>query len=508
MERTGPIKRIVIVGGGTAGWMAAAALSKFLGGDRRIVVVESEAIGTVGVGEGTIPPIQEFNHMLGIDEVDFLRETKATFKLGIEFPDWLEEGHSYFHQFGNIGTPLNGVPIYQLWLKHRQNKAVGRLHDYSISAVTAAKNRFAQPSPDPNSPLAQLGYAYHFDASLYGQFLRRFAEAHGAERIEGKIVGVDQDGDTGFVTAVRLEDDRRVRGELFVDCSGFRSLLLGQTLEVPFEDWSHWLPCDRALAVPSERTEPLTPFTRATAKPAGWQWRIPLQHRIGNGHVYSSAHMNDDEAEAVLITGLDGKPIASVNRLKFTAGRRSRSWEKNVVAVGLSAGFLEPLESTSIHLIQHSIQKLCLLFPDRGFSPVERDEYNRHLVNSYDPVRDFIVLHYKATRRTGPFWDHVREMEIPDTLQHKLDLFREHGRMFRYNEELFEIPSWAAVLIGQGVFPKSVDALADGLPDGPVLAAMAEMRTSYQRTAEALPTASDYIARAITPVQAASIRSS
>ena len=497
-EQAGPIRRIVIVGGGTAGWMTAAAMSRFLGSpERRIVLIESETIGTVGVGEGTIPPIVEFNHSLGISEPEFLRETKASFKLGIEFVDWTEPGHHYFHQFGQIGRPLNGISFYQLWLKHRGNRSVGPLSAYSMSAVAAAQNRFAHPVFDTRSPLSGIGYAYHFDASLYAAFLRRYAEARGAERVEGKIVNVEQDPETGFVTAVRLEDDRAIKGDLFVDSSGFRSLLLGETMGVEFEDWSHWLPCDRALAVPSERVEPLLPYTRSTAKPAGWQWRIPLQHRIGNGHVYSSAEMSDEEAERILIEGLDAKPIAGVSRLKFKAGRRAKAWEGNVVAIGLSAGFLEPLESTSIHLIQHGIQKLVSLFPDLSFSPVERDEYNRHMVNSYEPVRDFIILHFKATRRDGPFWEHLRATEVPDSLQHKIELFREHGRLFRYNEELFEIPSWAAVLIGQDVLPRAHDPLVDALPDEQVLAAMAELRRTYDAAAAALPPVSQFIDRAL-----------
>lgn len=496
MSRGSALRRIVIVGGGTAGWMAAAALARFVGGNgRRIVVVESEAIGTVGVGEGTIPPILEFNLQLGIDETEFLRETKATYKLGIDFVGWTEKGERYFHQFGQIGRPLNGLSFHQLWLKHRGNPVVAPLQSYSMSAVAASHHRFGHPTPDPTDALSQIAYAFHFDAAAYGQFLRRYAEAHGAERIEGRIVNVEQDSETGFVTALQLEDDRRVAGDLFVDCSGFRSLLLGQTLGVPFEDWSHWLPCDRAIAVPSERTEPLLPFTRSTAHDAGWQWRIPLQHRTGNGHVYSSAHISDEDAERVLVDNLDGKPIASPNKLRFTAGRRSRSWEKNVVAVGLSTGFLEPLESTSIHLIQHGIQKLLALFPGNEINPVERDEYNRHMVASYEPVRDFIILHYHATRRTGPFWDHVRTMEVPDTLKHKLELFREQGRVFRYNDELFDVPSWIAVMLGQGVMPKSNDPLANSMPDANVLKAMNDLRLAYERRAQGLPLASEFIDR-------------
>jgi tryptophan halogenase len=366
-----------------------------------------------------------------------------------------------------------------------------------MSAVAAARHRFSHPSPDPADPLSQIAYAFHFDASAYGQFLRRYAEAHGAERIEGKIVGVEQDSESGFVAAVRLEDDRRVRGDLFVDCSGFRSLLLGQQLGVGFENWSHWLPCDRAITVPSAPSELLLPYTRSTAHPAGWQWRIPLQHRTGNGHVYSSAFMGDDEAERILLDTLDAEAIAEPRRLQFTAGRRSKAWEGNVVAVGLSSGFLEPLESTSIHLIQHGVQKLLSLFPSRGINPVERDEYNRHMVNSYEPIRDFIILHYFANRRPEPFWQNMREMELPDTLRHKIELFRQHGRVFRYNEELFDIPSWIAVMLGQEIIPEEPDPLASSLPDAEVLRAMAELRRAYENAAERLPLASEFIARRI-----------
>ena len=496
MSEGGPIRRIVIVGGGTAGWMTAAALARFAGGGgRRIVLVESEAIGTVGVGEGTIPPIVEFNHQLGIDEAEYLRASHATYKLGIEFVDWTEPGQRYFHQFGEIGRPLNGVSFHQAWLKYLDRRSVGPLAAYSMSAVAAANHRFAHSSGDPNSPLSQLAYAFHFDASAYGQYLRVFAEKLGAERIEGNIVEVEQDGGTGFVTALRLDDDRRVRGDLFIDCSGFRSLLLGEKLGVKFEDWSHWLPCDRAFALPSERDGPLLPYTRSTAHAAGWQWRIPLQHRTGNGHVYSSAHMSDEEAERILLETLDARPIAAPRLIKFKAGRRTRSWEKNVIAIGLSGGFLEPLESTSIHLIQHAVQKLLALFPGPGISPVERDEFNRAMVNSYEPIRDFIILHYHATRRTGPFWDHVRTMDLPDTLKHKIELFSEHGRVFRYDNELFDVPSWVAVMLGQGVRPRRADPLLDSMPEPEVLRAIAELRSGYAQTAHELPLASEYLDR-------------
>ena len=496
MSEGGPIRRIVIVGGGTAGWMTAAALARFAGGGgRRIVLVESEAIGTVGVGEGTIPPIVEFNHQLGIDEAEYLRASHATYKLGIEFVDWTEPGQRYFHQFGEIGRPLNGVSFHQAWLKYRNRPSVGPLDAYSMSAVAAASHRFAHSSRDPQSPLSELAYAFHFDASAYGQYLRGFAEKLGAERIEGRIVEVEQDGETGFVTALKLDDDRRVRGDLFIDCSGFRSLLLGEKLGVKFEDWSHWLPCDRALAVPSERDGPLLPYTRSTAHPAGWQWRIPLQHRTGNGHVYSSAHMPDDEAKRILLETLDSRALAEPRLIKFKAGRRTRSWEKNVIAIGLSGGFLEPLESTSIHLVQHAVQKLLGLFPGPGISPVERDEFNRAMAGGYEPIRDFIILHYHATRRTGPFWDHVRTMDLPDTLKHKIELFSEHGRVFRYDNELFDVPSWVAVMLGQGVLPGRADPLLDSMPEPEVLRAIAELRSGYAQTARELPLASEYLER-------------
>lgn len=498
MSGDASIRRIVIVGGGTAGWMVAAALARFVGGNgRRIVLVESEAIGTVGVGEGTIPPILEFNHQLGLDEAEYLRATHATYKLGIEFVGWAEEGQRYFHQFGEIGRPLNGLSLHQLWLKYRDRPSVGPLDAYSMSGAAAAKRRFAHSARDPNDPLSQLAYAFHFDAAAYGQFLRGHAQKFGTERIEGRIVDVEQDGESGYVTALKLDDDRRVCGDLFIDCSGFRSLLLGDKLGVKFEDWSHWLPCDRAIAVPSERNDPILPYTRATAHPAGWQWRIPLQHRTGNGHVYCSDHMSDDEAGSILLGTLDSKPIAEPRLLKFKAGRRSKSWEKNVIAIGLSAGFLEPLESTSIHLIQHAVQKLLALFPGPGISPVERDEFNRAMVNSYEPVRDFIILHYHATQRAGAFWDHVRSMEVPDTLRHKFELFREHGRVFRYNNELFDVPSWVAVMLGQGVIPTNTDPLAGAMPEADVLRAMAEQRSGYEQTALKLPLAGDYIERMI-----------
>jgi tryptophan halogenase len=485
-----PIGRVVIVGGGTAGWMAAAAASRFLNdGQRTITLIESDAIGTVGVGEATIPPIRGFNARLGIDEADFLRATGGTPKLGIEFVDWGAVGERYMHPFGTPGRDIEGLNFHQLWLKLRDRPGIGDFEGYAMAAVAARAGRFAPPAPDPRSPLSGVDYAYHFDAGLYAAFLRRRAEDQGTVRVEGRIIGVEQD-ERGHVGAVRLEGDRRIAGDLFLDCSGFRSLLLGETMGVGFEDWSHWLPCDRAIAVPTERTQPLLPYTRATAHAAGWQWRIPLQHRTGNGHVYASGFTDDAEAERVLMANLDAVPTAAPRRLSFTAGRRRQSWAGNVVALGLAGGFLEPLESTSIHLIQEGISKLFALFPDNRFSPIERDEYNRLMGDHYAAIRDFIILHYAATRRDDtPFWRHVRTMALPDTLAHKIALFREKGRIFRYDDELFTVPSWVAVLLGQGIVPSGYDPVVDALDADRVAEALRHMRRQNAALAQQLPLA-------------------
>ncbi len=473
-----PIRRVVIVGGGTAGWMMAAAASRFLDdGQRRVTLVESEAIGTVGVGEATIPPILQFNRLLGIDEAEFLRATQGSFKLGIDFRGWRSGDDRYFHPFGVAGQDIEGLNFHQIWLKLRQRPEIGNFEDHSPAVLAAAAARFGTAAPDPRSPLSGIAHAYHFDAGLYAAFLRRRAEAAGVSRIEGRIASVLHDPDSGWVRAVVLDDGRQVAGDLFVDCSGFRSLLLGQAMGVPFEDWSHWLPCDRAIAVPSARTEPVLPFTRATARAAGWQWRIPLQHRTGNGHVYASRFMTDEAAEAVLLANLDAPPVGDPRRLSFSAGVRQRLWEGNVVALGLAGGFLEPLESTSIHLVQSGISKLFALFPDARVSAVERDEYNRLMDDAYRSVRDFIIAHYHVTTRDdSPFWRHVRTMEIPDSLHRKLALFREKGRVFRYDDELFTIPSWASVLLGQGMVPDGYDPLVDALDEDRVAAALVRRR--------------------------------
>ncbi|MBV8973266.1 MAG: tryptophan 7-halogenase [Sphingomonadaceae bacterium] len=489
------IGSVVIVGGGTAGWMTAAALARFVGGEQTTVtLIESDDIGTVGVGEATIPTIQQFNRLLGIDEDDFVRATKGTFKLGIEFVDWGRVGERYFHPFGSYGVDINGLDFHQIHAKF--GHGVGApLADFSLPTVAARDGRFDRAG-EPRSPLGRIDYAYHFDAGLYARYLRGYAEAHGAIRHEGRITGVARDGENGHVASVTLADGREVAGELFIDCSGFRSLLLGETLGVPFDDWSTWLPCDRAVAMPSTGEASLAPFTRATARVAGWQWRIPLQHRTGNGLVYSSAFIDASAATDLLVANLAGDPLGEPRHLSFRAGRRVRPWERNVVAIGLAAGFLEPLESTSIHLIQSGIAKLLALFPDRRFLDVERNEYNRLVGAAYDGVRDFIILHYHATARDdSPFWNHVRTMAVPDSLQRKIELFRAKGRVFRYDDELFSITSWVAVLLGQGIAPSDYDPVVDALDAARVPDALRAMASDIARIAAAMPRQTDFIGR-------------
>ncbi|MFL6764044.1 MAG: tryptophan halogenase family protein, partial [Sphingomicrobium sp.] len=404
------IRKVVVVGGGTAGWMAAAALSSWLPDDSmEIVLVESDEIGTVGVGEATIPPLVMFNEMLGLKEDEFVAATQGTFKLGIEFVDWGALGERYFHPFGSHGADFNGVHFHQLYLREAKRRRLPDIREWSMSAVAAELGRFARPGAGARLPLSQLVYAFHFDAGLYARFLRRHAEDKGVQRIEGKVVDVAQDRENGHVRTITLADGRGVEGDLFIDCSGFRGLLIEGTLGTGYEDWSRWLPCDRAAAVPCALTGPPDPFTRSTARQAGWQWRIPLQHRMGNGLVYSSAHLEREQAESLLLANLEGEPLAPPRHLSFTAGRRKLAWNANVVSLGLSTGFIEPLESTSIHLVQSGIMKLLALFPDRRFNPAERDEYNRQVKDVFEDVRDFIILHYKATRRDdSEFWNYCR----------------------------------------------------------------------------------------------------
>jgi len=460
------IRSICIVGGGTAGWMTAATLTKVLGPNyAQITLVESDEIGTVGVGEATIPQIGIFNRMLGIDEDEFVRRVNGTYKLGIQFVDWGRKGHTYFHPFGPFGVDMEGVSFHAFWLRLMHQGDARPITDFSIQSAAADAGKFMRPlANEPRSMLSKIAYAFHFDAGLYARYLRELAEGRGAIRREGRIVEVVKRGADGFIEAVVLADGSRVEADLFVDCSGFRGLLIDQALGAPFEDWSHWLPCDRAVAVPCERVQATTPYTRSTAREAGWQWRIPLQHRTGNGYVFSSAHISEDEAASVLLKNLDGAPLADPRVLRFKAGVRRTSWVKNCVALGLAAGFIEPLESTSIHLVQSGIAKLLTMFPGRRFHQADIDRYNRVTAQEWEQVRDFIILHYKVTERDDtPLWRHVRTMDAPEPLAEKIRVFETYGRVFRENEELFNDTSWFAVLIGQLMKPKSYDPVADVL---------------------------------------------
>ena len=495
--KTDRIRTIVIVGGGTAGWMAAAAMSKVLGElpELTIELVESDEIGTVGVGEATIPQINLFNALLGFDERDFVRATNATYKLGIEFRDWTRIGHSYVHPFGLYGLDMLGVEFHHHWLKAKAAGDDTPLDAYSLGVVAGLEGRFTHPRLDqPNSPLSRMAHAYQFDASLYARYLRQLAEAWGVRRTEGKIIDVIQHGETGFVEAVVLDGGKRIAGDLFIDCSGFRGLLIEQKLEAGFEDWSKWLPCDRAVAMPCESSDDQQPLTRSTARPAGWQWRIPLQHRTGNGYVYSSAHISDDEAAETLTANLDGAPLADPRVLKFKAGHRKKAWIKNVVALGLAGGFLEPLESTSIHLIQTGIARLMTLFPTRRFDELEIERYNALTAQEYVDIRDFLVLHYNATERNdSDFWNYCRELQPPENLQFKLDMFRRNGRVIREHEELFTETSWLAVMVGQGIEAGDYHPAADALTDAETLKRMKHMRDVVAQTAALMPFQNDYL---------------
>jgi tryptophan halogenase len=490
------IQKVVIVGGGTAGWMAAAALSRTMGRQLSIHLVESDEIGTVGVGEATIPAIRLFNQLVGLDEDEFVRETNGTFKLGIEFQNWGQLGDSYMHAFGQFGQSLGLLEFVQYWLRGRREGVAGPLWDYSINDVAARLGRFARFNQIPNTNLDGIAHAFHFDAGLYAAYLRKIAEGAGVVRSEGRIQHVLRHGETGHVSAVKLDSGAEIAGELFIDCSGFRGLLIEQTLEAGYEDWTHWLPCNRAIAVPSRNTRPARPYTQSIAHQAGWQWRIPLQHRTGNGHVFCSDFISEDEATAVLLSNLEGEALAEPRTIQFRTGMRKSAWSHNVVALGLASGFLEPLESTSIHLIQDGIAKLISHFPNAGFDPVNVAAFNRRMRFDYERIRDFIILHYHANQRTdSPFWQRCREMDIPASLQDKMDLFRETGRIFRENEELFVEIGWFQVLTGQNIVPKSYHPLADHLTHEQLAGFFEDVGRIIRATAEHLPTHENFIAQ-------------
>jgi tryptophan 7-halogenase len=493
------IRRVVILGGGTAGWMTAAALSISLGKDISFCLIESDDIGTIGVGEATIPTIHWFNRLIGFNEADFVRETKASFKLGIEFVNWQQPGHRYFHPFGRYGIPTDGVGFHHRWLKARSEGLNDSFDAFSLATQLAMAGRFAAPVEDPRSILSTLGYAYHFDAGLYAKFLRKIAEGRGVKRVEGKVQLIEQNTENGFLNAITTERGDKVEGDLFIDCSGLRALLIEDTLKVGFENWSAFLPCDRAVAVPCALDGPPLPYTRSTARKAGWQWRIPLQHRIGNGYVYSSSFLSEDEATSTLMANLDGPALAEPRLIRFQTGRRRKMWEKNVVAIGLSGGFLEPLESTSIHLIQSGIAKLLALFPDKDMDANLATQFNAQFVRDMEGVRDFLTLHYHATTdKNEPLWDYCRHMPLPDSLIYKEAHFKRSGRVVIGSDDLFQEASWLAVLMGQGIMPQDYNPLADQLDSKANRDQMIAIRDVIARAVPTLTSHEDALKRVMT----------
>ena len=493
------INHIVIVGGGTAGWMAAAALSKLRDGRPvAITVVESEQIGTVGVGEATIPPFLDFNRLLDIDEREMLAEVGGSFKLGIQFVNWGRLGDSYIHPFGNYGYQMEGISFHHVWHRYQQAGDKRPIQVFNMETMAAHFGRFARTEDYQRDDLPPVNYAYHLDAGRYARYLRKYAETRGVVRKEGKVTDVAVDSETGFVTGITLEDSTVINGDLFIDCSGFRGLLIEQTLKTGYDDWTHYLPCDRAVALPCQREDgsgPL-PYTRATAHKAGWQWQVPLQHRNGNGHVYCSSFMEDQEALDILLGNIAGKPGAEPNYLRFVTGRRKKFWNKNVVALGLSGGFMEPLESTSIHLINSGINKLIAVLSLDGITQTQEDAFNRLTGKEYARIRDFLILHYNATTRDdSEFWNYCRTMAVPDSLTEKVELFRQNGQIFREDDELFTETSWAAVMMGQGIQMGGHNAMADGLTDAATQKELDGIEQSIRYVVQHMPAHGEYLQR-------------
>lgn len=487
---------ILIVGGGTAGWMSAALLSQFKENGYRIILVESEDIGTVGVGEATIPQINLFNAALGIDEEEFLRATQGTIKLGIEFVDWFKLGHRYMHAFGAVGRDIGIVPFQHYWQRARQLGSAKTLEHYSLNEVAARALKLQRGGPRTSDKLPDMPYAYHFDAGLYACYLRTLAEQRGVERIEGKITQVLSNSATGDVESINLESGQNISADLFIDCSGFKGLLIEGALETGYEDWTKWLPCNRAVAVPCGNAERQLPYTRSTARDAGWQWRIPLQHRIGNGYVYCSDYISDDEAATTLVANLDDEPMAEPRFLRFTTGKRRKFWNHNVISLGLASGFMEPLESTSIHLIQSGLSRLLKLMPRKTMNPASATEFNRQSDFEYERIRDFLILHYKATERNDtPFWRHCLDMDIPDTLATKIELFRSRGHIFREHEELFTEVGWLQVLVGQGIIPQDRHPLADAVEPEDLAAFLETLELLIAREVKQMPSYDELIAK-------------
>ncbi|MBH0046251.1 MULTISPECIES: tryptophan halogenase family protein [unclassified Pseudoalteromonas] len=489
-----PIKHVVIAGGGTAGWITAALLNKVLGKVINITLIESSAIGTVGVGEATIPPIIQLNNALGINEQDFINATNASIKLGIEFENWKTPGHSYMHAFGSLGKDFPFCDFYNFWVKGQITGCEDDLWDFSLNYQAAKQHKFAPLNTIPNTQLPGLSYAYHFDATLYAEYLKKLAISRGVKHIDAKISHVEQ-CDTGNVKSLALDNDSQISGDLFIDCTGLRALLIEQTLNTGFIDWSHYLPCDSAVAVQTKSTHELKPYTRSIAHSAGWQWQIPLQNRIGNGLVYCSRYLSDDDAKQLLLKSLPAEPITEPRIIKFKTGRRLKQWHKNVVSVGLSSGFLEPLESTSIHLIQTAVTRLIKLFPHNGISDALVTEFNKQSVIELEHIRDFIILHYKLTEREdSPFWRQCMQMDIPNSLTHKLNLFKHTGKVIREDDELFAEVAWQQVMIGQGLISDDYNSIVDSLSDDQLSDLFSTLKTLISSTVTQLPTHQNFLA--------------
>jgi tryptophan halogenase len=484
------LRRIVIAGGGTAGWMAAAAISRTFGKVVDVTLVESDAIGTIGVGESTIPPLVTYNRLLGINEAEFMRATNATFKLGIMFDHWKDVGESYFHSFGLTGKDHWSAGFQHFWM-HGLTKGHEQPYDeYCLELVAAREGKFA------HLPDERMNYAYQLDSTLYAKFLRQMSEADGTKRVEGKIANVELYGESGDIAALVLENGTRIEGDLFLDCTGFRALLIGQTLGVGHEDWTHWLPCDSAIAVQTESVGPAVPFTRAMAHDFGWQWRIPLQHRVGNGYVFCSRYLDKERALERLLGNIEGNALTNPNVLSFGAGTRLKQWHRNCVAVGLSGGFMEPLESTSIHLIQRAVLRIIRMLPAGEISERDVAEFNDQQMQDMLQIRDFLILHYKATNRSdSEFWRYCANMPIPDTLEQKIELFRETGRVFRKNEELFVENSWVQVMMGQGITPQTHHPIAEKLSDQELAHFLSTIRDTVARTVKSLPAHAAYVSQ-------------
>lgn len=491
----GPLEHLVIVGGGTAGWMAAAAIGKvFRNSAMKITVVESSAIGTVGVGEATIPEIFNFNKVLGIDEREFLRFTHGTFKLGIEFVDWLEPGAAYIHPFGRYGTAIGSVPFFHYWQRLYNLKQANPLPDYCFCIAACRQNKFSRPVNIPNSPLSEIDYAYHFDATLYAAFLKKYSEACGVKCVDAKVTTVIRNKENGYIQSLCLDSGLKIEGDFFIDCTGFKGLLIEEALRSGYEDWSHYLPCDSAVAVASPRLDPLPPYTRATARDAGWQWRIPLQHRTGSGYVYSSHFISDDKARDTLLQNLEGAAASEPKVLRFKTGMRRKQWNKNCIALGLASGFLEPLESTSIHLIYEAIANFLGLFPTKVVQRELIDKYNQLQLRSFTTIRDLLIFHYWSTKRQGSdFWDYCQNMDIPDRLSHKVELYQKTGRIFREDNELFSDVSWISLFVGQGLTTSQYNSIADVMPEAELKQKLDEVFSIVQAASQALPAHGDYI---------------